>query len=248
VIPDDFVLADEYTTSHTTFEDALSNRTGLPDHKLSFKPKTASIKDAVRSLRYLPRAAELWERFLYSSYMFSTVSHAIEKMTGTCLGDFMRDRLWNPLDMKHTYWTLQDATVAAGLGTVLAHGYAWDSVSGKFVEEPVPDFPAVSGAGAIISNVIDYTKWLRCMMTKSAPLSQAAHQTLTEPRIEYSQHPNNVFPPPHSYALGWTIESYGGQRIICHAGGTLVAFICECCGQFRIKIVVEATVLPSRLT
>ncbi|KAH8697129.1 beta-lactamase/transpeptidase-like protein [Talaromyces proteolyticus] len=218
VIPDDFALADEYTTAQVTFEDALSNRTGLPDHKLSFKPNTASVKDVVRSLRYLPRAAELREKYLYSSYMFSTVSHAIETTTGTGLGDFMRARLWHPLGMKTTYWTPQEATAAASSGTVLAQGYAWDSSSGKFVEQPIPDFPAVSGAGAMISNVVDYTKWLRCMMAKSAPLSQAAHQTLTEPRIQFSQHPNNVFPSPHSYALGWTIDYYRGQRIVWHGG------------------------------
>ncbi|KAH8807204.1 beta-lactamase/transpeptidase-like protein [Xylogone sp. PMI_703] len=181
VIPDDFV----------TFEDALSNRTSLPDHKLSFKLSTASVRDAVRSLRYLPLAADLRTRYFYSSYMFSAVSCAIE--------------------------TITEATEAASSGTVLAYGYAWDSLSKKFVEEPLPDFPAVSGAGAIISNVVDYAKWLRCFITQSHPLTDAAHKTLTEPRIHFSEHSTNPFPPPHSYALGWVIDKYRGQRVVWHS-------------------------------
>ncbi|RFU76901.1 penicillin-binding [Trichoderma arundinaceum] len=219
VVPDDFVLINKQRTSEVTFEDALSNRTGIPDHKRSFHPSTESVKDVVRSLRYLPLAADIRAQYLYSSYMFSAVSHAIETITRKSLGDFMRERIWNPLEMRHTYWTPQEAREAGSTGTVLARGYAWNSSSEQFVEEPVPDFPAVSGAGAIISNVVDYTKWLRCMMTKSTPLSPAAHQTLTEPRIHFTEHATNPFPPPHAYALGWTINTYRGQRVIWHGGG-----------------------------
>lgn len=219
VIGKDFLLADESFTSQVTFEDALSNRTGLPDHKLSFKPNTASVKDAVRSLRHLPLAADLRSTYLYSSYMFTAVSHAIETMTQMRLGDFMRDRIWNPLGMHHTYWTPQEAEAAASSGVVLAHGYVWESSSEVFMEEPVPNFPAVSGAGAIISNVVDYAKWLRCMMAKSPPLSKVAHQTLTHGRIEFLKHATNPFPPPHSYALGWVVDTYRGHQVVWHSGG-----------------------------
>ncbi|KAJ5133277.1 beta-lactamase/transpeptidase-like protein [Penicillium atrosanguineum] len=216
VIKDEFVLSDSSITSQVTFEDALSNRAGLSDHKLSFGPKTNSVKDAVRSLRHLPLAADFRARYLYSSYMFSAVSHAVETMTGSGLGDLMKERLWGPLGMRHTYWTPQQA--AADPGTILAQGYAWDASTKTFIEQPVPDFPAVSGAGAMISNVVDYAKWLRGMMNMSSPLSQAAHQTLTEPRIHFTESGNNPFAPPHAYALGWTIDTYHGQRVIWHGG------------------------------
>ncbi|KAJ5757405.1 uncharacterized protein N7511_006099 [Penicillium nucicola] len=218
VIPEDFVLEDEYTTSHVTFEDALSNRSGLPDHVKSFKPKTTSLQDGIRSLRHLPLAAELRSQYLYSSYMFSAVSLAIEQMTGTGLGGFMRERIWTPLKMTHTYWTPQEAKAAASTGTTLAHGYAWNAATEQYTKEATPDFQVVSGAGAIISNVLDYTQWLRCMMTQSSLISPAAHATLIEPRIHYKQQATNPFPAPHAYALGWRIDNYRGQRVIWHTG------------------------------
>jgi hypothetical protein len=121
--------------------------------------------------------------------------------------------------MTRTYWTPQEAKEAASSGTVLARGYAWDALSDKYVEEAIPDFPAVSGAGAMISNVLDYVKWLRCMMTQSSPLSHASHQTLIEPRIPFQNHGTIPFPAPHAYALGWRIDEYQGHRIIWHTGG-----------------------------
>ncbi|KAL6884494.1 beta-lactamase/transpeptidase-like protein [Trichoderma evansii] len=219
ILGDDFALDNDEVTSRITLEDALSNRTGLPDHKFSFGPKSSSVRDAVRSLRHLPRAAELRTRYLYSSYMFSTVSHAVETITAMSLGDFMKQRLWRPLGMAQTYWTPAEAIEAKASGTVLARGYAWDASKESFVKQPIPDFPAVSGAGAIISNVVDYTKWLQCMIAQSLPLSPVAHTTLTIPRISFSTSGNNPFLPPHSYALGWFIDNYRGQRIVWHSGG-----------------------------
>ncbi|KAL6808146.1 beta-lactamase/transpeptidase-like protein [Trichoderma camerunense] len=219
ILGDDFALDDDSITSRITLEDALSNQTGLPDHKFSFKPKSASVRDVVRSLRHLPRAAEPGTRYLYSSYMFSTVSHAMEIMTSMSLGNFMKQNIWQPLGMTRTYWTPAEAMEAKPSGTVLARGYAWSEADESFVEEPVPDFPAVSGAGAIISNVVDYAKWLQCMMTQSPPISPAAHTTLTTPRISFSAPGNNPFPVPHSYALGWFIDHYRGERIVWHSGG-----------------------------
>ncbi|KAJ5666357.1 beta-lactamase/transpeptidase-like protein [Penicillium maclennaniae] len=218
VIEDDFVLSDSSITSQVTFEDALSNRTGLSDNKFSFGSRSNSVKDAVRSLRHPPLAADLRERYLYSSYMFTAVSCAVETLTGSGLGDFMKERLWRPLGMRHTYWTPQQ--VVADPETMLAHSYAWDATTESFIEHPVPNFRAVSvsGVGVMISNVSDYTKWLRCMKNKSSPLSQAAHETLIEPRIHITEAGNNPFPPRHAYALGWTIDTYRGHRVIWHGG------------------------------
>ena len=121
--------------------------------------------------------------------------------------------------MKETFWTLEEARIAEREGRVrLATGYAWDEVNRLYVAEDPPDFPAVSGSGAIISNVLDYAKWLRCMMTCSSPLSPRGHSSLTSPRIVHST-ANNPYPGDHLYALGWFVDMYRGEKIIWHSGG-----------------------------
>jgi CubicO group peptidase (beta-lactamase class C family) len=144
--------------------------------------------------------------------MYSAVSQAIEMVTGAGLGVFMRDKIWQPLGMNNTFWTPQEALDAASEeGTVLAQGYAWHVSSESFVEEPRPDFPGVSGAGAMISTVSDYSKWLRCMISQSLPISKAAHRELITPRINYSNHGLNPFSGTHAYCLGWILDYYRGE-------------------------------------
>ncbi len=51
LIRDDFVLENDYATTHITIEDALSHRSGLPglDH-----PCGSTVLSITRSLRHLP--------------------------------------------------------------------------------------------------------------------------------------------------------------------------------------------------
>ena len=233
IIPADFVLPDPYVSSHVTIEDALSHRTGMPDHEYSFGPSTRTVRDTVRSLRGLPLSAEIRTKFMYNSIMFSAVSHAIEIIEGISLHEVLKERIWKPLDMKQTFWTPIEAAASSESGQLqLASGYAWNHERNEYVLEPRPNFPGVSGAGAMVSNVLDYAKWLRCMMTRSKPLSLADHEAVTYPRTIYSSHGTNIFPPPHLYALGWIIDHYRGEKIIWHSGswtgfGSVMAFLPE---------------------
>ena len=106
LIRDDFVLEDEYATTHITIEDILSHRTGLPRHDFSYGGHSdghkARVVDVVRSLRYLPLTAEPRTRFQYCNLMFVLASHIIESLTGRWLGDLVHEWIWKPLDMKST--------------------------------------------------------------------------------------------------------------------------------------------------
>ncbi|OGM42975.1 putative penicillin-binding protein [Aspergillus bombycis] len=218
IIPDDFVLEDEYTTAHITIEDALSHRTGVPDHIRHYGgtgSSPRSIKDTVRVLRHLPATAELRTKYMYNNLMYTAVAHAIEALTGENLGAFLLHCVWTPLHMTSTYWTREDAQ--AGDNT-LAQGYTWDANKSEYTPEPCPDIIGGYGAGAIISSVVDYARWIQCMMTCSGPLSENAHRALIQPRTIIAEDTTNLFPGTHLYALGWTRDTYHGEDIIWHDG------------------------------
>jgi CubicO group peptidase (beta-lactamase class C family) len=95
---------------------------------------------------------------MYNCVMYTAVTHAAETITGQSLGNFLRYQIWDPLGMRLIFWTLQDAVATEKEGKAqLATGYAWDPIESKYMTEPHPDFPAVSGSGAIISTVMDYS-------------------------------------------------------------------------------------------
>ena len=58
LIRDDFVLENDYATNHTTIEDALSHRSGLPGHDRALGGPGATVQSVVQSLRHIPMTAE----------------------------------------------------------------------------------------------------------------------------------------------------------------------------------------------
>ena len=233
-IRDDFVLQDEYMTDHTTLEDALSHRSGLPRHDLSWVGYNASVPDIVRKLRYLPPTAEPRTKFQYNNMMFIAVSHFVERFIQTKLGVFLKARIYDPLGMKNTFFSLAEAKAATLTGRVsLANGYAWNNISQQYERLAHMDFPGVAGAGATISTVMDYGIWIRSLINEAGPLSSAGHAALRYPRITQpsviggSKAGSEGF---GMYGLGLMISHYRGELLVSHTGGlpgfaTFMAFM-----------------------
>ncbi|MCJ1247489.1 hypothetical protein MMC30_004703 [Trapelia coarctata] len=215
LLGEDFELADNYSTHHVTVEDALCHRTGLMTFDLLYFNTSRTVQEVVQTMRYVPLTAEIRTKFQYSNLMFSTLCYVIETLTGEWLGDFFAKRIWHPLGMGSTYFSLADAQNSP---KHLAQGYFYNKVTGNYDPEAYIDAPAMCGCGGIVSNVLDYAKWLRMMLTNGSPLSAAAHEAIVTPHF--------IAGPPlwrHAstwlYGLGWDLSTYRGERVIWHQGG-----------------------------
>ena len=154
--------------------------------------------------------------------MFVTLSHFLEKVTSTRLGDFLRTRIYGPLSMSSTFFSLRDAETAVATGKVsLAKGYFWANHTQEYLPLEYMTSTIVSGAGATISTVLDYATWVRCLMNMSAPISRSGHEALRSPRIFISPEdgPETGFRGPVAYALGLFVWNYRGEILIGHGGG-----------------------------
>jgi Beta-lactamase len=85
------------------------------------------------------------------------------------------------------------------------------------------DLTCVNGAGSVISNVLDYTKWLKALLSMSGPLSKAGHKALRTPRTVILDTDNEptAFTGPQAYALGWRTGVYRGVEFFEHSGGMM---------------------------
>lgn len=218
LIRDDFVLQDEYITSHATLEDCLSHRTGMPGHTLTLVGD--SPKESTRNLRNLSTDKEFRSGFAYCNIMYIAVSHMIEKVIGEWLGAFLRRRIWEPLEMNATFFSPLDAQqyIRDENNTVeFARPYTWDPKTSSQRDIPYWNNPAISGAGSMVSNVLGYAKYTRSMIEKSGPLSKQAHSDLITPRTlikPFDAH----FPNLMLYCLGWFSGIYHGELVIHHSG------------------------------
>ncbi len=71
--------------------------------------KPATSRDHVRNMRNLPLSRPPRTEFHYDNWMFTTLSHLVETLTGEWLGDTLRKYLWDPLGMDSTFLSLEDA-------------------------------------------------------------------------------------------------------------------------------------------
>lgn len=236
LIRDEFVLQDPYATSHITLEDALSHRTGMPRHDNSYGWPNATLGGVVKNLRHLPMTSELREDWQYCNMMFMMVSYVIEKLTDMWLGDFFREHIWAPLGMHSTFLSLSDAQRAGkNGGPKLAVGYAWDNDTQEYMSTPYIDSPIVSGAGNTISNVLDYAKYMRAMLTMNETiLSKPSYYELRTPRVIRNSNqgsaPPSIWTGPETYGLGWGMTVYRGYEAFSHSGaikgfGTQMAYV-----------------------
>jgi CubicO group peptidase (beta-lactamase class C family) len=219
VIPEDFVLEDEWATKHVTLEDAVSHRTGLPRHDLAFfrelDGKKSTVRDLVRNLRNLVLTEEPRAKFMYCNFMYVVLSHVIETIMGKGLGNVLKEQIWAPLGMDSTYHDLHEAKKKS---ESFATGYYWDKENEEFVTAPDMDLTDISGAGAIFSNVLDYAKWVKCLLHKDTLFSEATHREIKKPRMM-----SGLSPLPgmdlETYSLAWQRSVYRGNVIYHHSGG-----------------------------
>ncbi|KAK1251795.1 hypothetical protein MKX07_007274 [Trichoderma sp. CBMAI-0711] len=227
IIRDDFVLQDEWATNHVTLDDAVSHRTGMPRHDGSLRSvvdgdgngnsgsRPTTPRDVVRNLRNLPLAAEPRQVSYYCNLMYATLSHVVETVTGKWLGQVLREVIWGPLGMDSTFFDLQSALDAS---EHLASGYAWDYERGEYKEIPYMTLTEVSGAGSVISNVLDYAKWIQSLIQQTGPLSEEVHKDIRTPRAFWGGFPNKGY-DLELYGLGWSRTLYKGHVVYTHSGG-----------------------------
>ncbi|RFU73766.1 penicillin-binding [Trichoderma arundinaceum] len=219
IIRDDFVLQDEWATNHITLDDAVSHRTGMARHDRSsvsvIDGRQATPRDVVRNLRNLPLTEQPRVRPLYCNMMYVTLSHVIETITGQWLGDVLKEKLWGPLGMHSTKFDLQDALDAP---EHMASGYAWDSKKQEFQEIAFLNVTEISGAGSVISNVLDYAKWIKSLIHQSGPLSEDVHEDIRSPRVLWDAAKGHGY-DLMLYGLGWSRSLHKGHVVYTHSGG-----------------------------
>ncbi|KAK4569516.1 hypothetical protein LTR86_003279 [Recurvomyces mirabilis] len=218
IIREDFVLADCVRTAQVTLEDALSHRTGLPSHELSYGyDGVKETKSVTRNLRNLPLSSSGFRTTLdYCNTPFIAASHALEVLTGRPMAAYLGEMLWKPLGMTQTFPGYPKATEAVkDRGMTLAKG-----------TEEHQDFPEISGAGYVISNANDYIRWMRAWLEPgSGPLRPElikevwTSRTIAPPDDAEIECIDGVL----AYGLGWYINMYRGCIVYWHPGGLIGA-------------------------
>ncbi|KAH7908433.1 beta-lactamase/transpeptidase-like protein [Hygrophoropsis aurantiaca] len=220
ILPGDWELLDGWATDKATIRDILSHVSGMPSQDMSPSSSDSPL-DVIRHMRYIRPVFELREKFVYNNQMYVLASHLISTYSGLSLLEFVRERIFMPLNMTVTTYSLHSATESGEMSQ------AWTS-SGRRIPPWITDDTVglVAGAGGILSSAVDMAKWIRCLLNGGVdiisnrtiiPLS--AYTTSTAAQAIYIGSPRSPDQSIVGYGIGWAQYSQYGHNIITHTGG-----------------------------
>lgn len=215
--------------NNVTLRDMLSHRTGVTRHDLIWFKSDFTRKELFEKLKYLEPEQPMRETFLYNNLMFSAVGEIIELKSGKRWEDFVRDRIFTPLDMNASTFTIADMLKQPD------HGVPFREKRDSFELYQIPyyeDTEGVAPAGAVISNIDEISHWLIALMNdgkyngKQVLPSNVLKATL-QPAIGLpntlgeSQGYWELLNP--AYGMGRETAAYRGHLLTFH-GGALPGF------------------------
>jgi CubicO group peptidase (beta-lactamase class C family) len=182
-----------------------------------FAHRDEPVREVVRRMAALPFDAQPGERFVYG-YSTDILGVIIEEVTGQRLGDFLKERILDPLGMNDTHFFVPDdkidrlATVysataqktvtrAADGGVMIGQGHY---VGGPRVAE--------SGGAGLVSNANDYARFLQ-MLLNAGELDGVRILSPKSVELMTINHLNNIeFRPGEGISLAFDILLDVGKR------------------------------------
>ncbi len=144
--------------------------------------------------------------FAYSNANYVTQGVIVQAVTGKSYEDYIRQHIFTPLDMQHSYVS-QEAAMQDGM----AMGYRW--VFGFPIPVTLPYKRSNLPAGFIIASAEDMAHYLIAELNGGRYRDASV---LSPEGIALMQ----AEPPPGTYGLGWESVRIDGRRLINFDGAT----------------------------
>jgi CubicO group peptidase (beta-lactamase class C family) len=196
-----------------TVRHLLTHTSGIKDY---INEPTQSLRldvtDAEVFQATIPRPLNfpVGERFLYSNTNYHLLGMMIHKITGKPYGEFLRERVFEPLGMKDT--RILSLTEIIPLR---ASGYRWDGRllrNGDYIAGSVLGY----AGGGIRSTVLDLAKWDAALYGERLLKEASLEQMWTPAKLNNGSRSD--------YGFGWRLGSLRGRRFVSHGGGHLTGF------------------------
>jgi len=218
-----FRMADMCADSQVTLRDIVTHRTGLPRRDELWDDTPLTREDVVRRMGMLSLEKPFRASYGYHNIMFIAAGEAVTHTSGMSWDDFVRTRIFQPLGMTHT--VVSDAEWNAS--TDRATGYSWDAKKARVeVQKPI-DTTTIGAGGAIKSSARDMANWVRFQLAngtfdgkKLVDPDQLAETKTPHTVIRLTENTGAVNPETQvlTYAMGWNVQDYRGEKLIAHAG------------------------------
>lgn len=215
--------------NNVTLRDMLSHRTGITRHDTIWYKSDFTRKELFQKLVYLEPQEPMRQTFLYNNLMFAAVGYLIELQSGKTWEQFVKERIFDPLQMNSTSYSIADMLKRPEFGV----GFTERRDSFEIYRIPYyEDISGVAPCGAIVSNIEDMSHWLIALMNQG---KYNGKQVLPAEVLKATLEPAIALPNVALETRGWSemlnaaygmgrqTASYRGHLITMH-GGDLPGF------------------------
>ena len=212
-----FRLMDPVASERMNAVDLVTHRSGLPRHDALWYNATLSRKEMAERLRWLEPSKDFRTDFQYNNLMFLTAGYLAERITGQSWEDAVRARIFTPLGMKGTTFSVAESQKAPDFAL------PYEERDDRVLRMEFRDVTNVGPAGSINASAEDLVPWLKVhlnggMLDGKSVLGPATMAFLHMPRMETGVKQTEPELVPGGYALGWFTDIYRGVQRVHHGG------------------------------
>ena len=217
----DFTMKDPWVASQLNLTDIVSHRMGMETFQGDFMYWTSdlTLDEVIQKFGQLTPTYSFRTKWGYTNAGYSIAGKIIEKVSGKTWGEFLKERIFLPLNMNRTLSFSEELKTADNVA--IPHTI----IDEQTVSIPIPDIDNLAPAGSISSSVKDMSSWLIAQLRKGR---HDEEDIIPIPVIKKTRNPvsivgryNHLFNKQHYelYALGWELQDYEGKELVQHTGG-----------------------------
>lgn len=216
-----FKLNDPWVAKEANLRDLLCHRLGFETFQGDFMyfDSDLSKEEVIERFAKVKPMYGFRSKWGYTNAAFGVAGEVIQQVSGKPWGDFIKERIFQPLGMNNSLALSKDIHNASNKAS------AHTVVMGELRKIPYGNIDNIAPAGSISSSVQDMSKWVMALLDngklngKEIIPAAAIQQT----RVPHSILGNggHMFNKAHFslYGLGWFMEEYAGRKIVAHTGG-----------------------------
>lgn len=218
-------LYDNTSTQLLTIKDVLTHRIGTGTFHGDFITWGTNYSDValIEKLQYVKPVFDFRSGYGYFNTGYTIAAEVIKNITGKSWGEFVQEKILNPLEMKRTLTSVTQLNNSQNIASPHTSDYEYNMVPIKW--RNVDNLAAAAG---LISSANDMAKWVAMQIN----MGTLNNNKIFSKKLILSTHiPYNIIPSPshgtgrltnrhfNTYGLGWGIADYKGELMIEHSGG-----------------------------
>lgn len=207
-----FQMYDPWVTKEITIRDLVTHRSGLATFSgdILWLGSTYSSQEVIKRSRYLKPVSSFRSKYGYQNIMFSVAGSIIPVVTDTSWSIYIKEHFFKPLGMNRSTTSIDEMKELGNFA--FPHKIENGKVSAF---KDFYSIETVAPAGAINSNVVDMSQWIRLQLKKGKFNNNQIFSERQSNEMWSNQTPiENI-----NYGLGWFIRYWNGKKLLNHGGG-----------------------------